>query len=46
MTSGEMQDLEKEIDESSEFKCCMKGAIRKSESQNAPKHMFKSQAQE
>ena len=32
------EGLEKEIDESSEFKRCIKGATRKAESQSALKH--------
>ena len=46
MCEDETQDLEKEVDKSSEFERRRKDAIRKVQSQNAPKHVFKSQLQE
>ena len=42
MCEDETQNLEKEIDGSSEFKRRMKDAISNAESQNVPKHVFKS----
>ena len=42
MCEDETQNLEKEIDGSSEFERRMEDAISNAESQNAPKHVFKS----